>query len=111
MKKPANKTVWLTTAEIAQSFAVDVSTVRNWITRGVQAGGEVVRLQGLHVGRWLVRRKWLKEFLATLEAARVKEQEPPAAARPVESESKQQARFAEEKRRLQERLGRLRKPV
>lgn len=106
MKSPANKTAWLGTAEIALRYGMDPETIRNWIVRGVQTRQGLLRLRGLQVGRrWLVRRRWLREFMQSIDASQ--SVAPPVP--PVEPVDRKQKRFAEEKRRLQERLDRRRK--
>ena len=103
MDRQAKRTVWLGTGKIAQRFGLTSETVRQWIVRGTNTPGGVVRLRAIQAGnRFFVRRRWLREYLAALDAARGIQ----PAAPPVEPADKQQERASEAKRRLQERLGR-----
>lgn len=103
---PAKKSIWLTTAEIAGRFGLNVQTVRSWISHGVTTPRGVVRLRAVRIGyHWRVKRRWLREYLAAIEESQNPLPPPP----PVEPVDRKQKRFAEEKRRLQERLDRRRK--
>lgn len=99
--KPAIKTVWLGTAEIAQRYGFDSETVRLWIVRGVSGPEGPVRLRAIQIGRrWMIRRRWLKEFLAACE--RPRDQPEPLK---VETETKKQQRFRSEQEAVRRRLG------
>ena len=98
------KRVWLTPAQIAERLGVSASTVRGWIVSGVKIAGvdgeDRIRLRAIDSGRYLVRKKWLSEFLAAIEAA---DQGRPMPNR-SEPADEQQERFRREKEQLADRL-------
>lgn len=98
---------WLTPSQIAERLGVSATTVRTWIHAGVKlAGSEArVKLKAIDSGRYLVRKKWLAEFLAALEAADDGRPVPP---RP-EPPGKQQARMQAEKEALAARLRKIKR--
>ena len=101
MTKPATKTVWLGTGEIAGRYGLAVETVRLWITRGVTGPDGRLQLRARRIGsRWMVHRRWLKDFMATCDG-------PNSAPGPqkVEPETKKQKRFKSEQEAVRRRLG------
>ena len=59
----------LTTGAIARLLSLDTDTVRNWVEKGVNHGGQVVKLKGMRIGKWWrTSEAWLKEFIESVNA-------------------------------------------
>jgi len=57
--------------EVAELCAVRVSTVRDWVSRGLRCDGDVVRLQTLRAPRGQVTPEALRAFLEQVNGIRV----------------------------------------
>lgn len=101
----AKTSPWLGVPEIALRYGLTGEAVRNWIRVGVRPArcATAIRLRADRIGgRYMVKRRWLREFLEAIRQA----EERPTAAPPVEPADRQQERASAAKQRLQERLGR-----
>ncbi len=57
--------VWLSTGDVARRGGWHSSTVKKWITTGVNVEGRLVKLQGRRIGRLrYTTEEWLAEFQA-----------------------------------------------
>ncbi len=66
----AKSTTWISVSEVAEQCGVAPNTVRNWITVGLRPGriDKPIKLQAASIGgRFVVKRRWLKEFLAATQ--------------------------------------------
>jgi len=71
----------LALADVAAVYGVTTETVRLWVTRGVRCGGAVRKLEARWVaGRWLTRRRWVREFIAAVSDSRSRRNVPSAVA-------------------------------
>lgn len=82
--------------------------VRLWVTRGLMVEGGRVRLEALLiVGRWVVRPRWVKEFIKRTTAGRLAAGSPGGvAAAPAEPADRRAERFRREKAAAARALGR-----
>lgn len=72
--EPVNKrptTRWLALSDVATHYGMTSETIRLWVTRGVRVRGQHLKLEARWIaGRWLTRRRWVREFIRAISAAR-----------------------------------------